>query len=127
MRRKGKRVISENPDLDSNADDSVESGEASTPSSAVTEKRTPTNWAATLGQVIRVRGIDGTSSVVQNASHTAAAALHGWALHLYHTNEEIMISEVDYMKALQAAHSPKPGERDYQPHSPALSPYKANQ
>lgn len=81
--------------------------------------------------------------------HAAAAALHGWPEHAHHEGAQIQLSEDDYKAALQAASKPvtravdKDGKTtgepldsheaaakgvptitDYEPHKPALSPYR---
>ncbi len=81
--------------------------------------------------------------------HLAAAELHGWAEHAHHEAKPIQLSKEDYEAALHAAYHPvtrvigrdgKPTGgpidsldaankgtatiTDYEPHKPALSPYK---
>lgn len=61
------------------------------------------------------------------AEHNAAAVLHGWAEHKHHTGEDIKLTDEAYEGALKAAVTPlEGGERhgDYEPHKPALSPYR---
>ena len=66
--------------------------------------------------------------------HAAAAALHGWEEHAYHSGKPMTLSERDYDAALKAAcelvppaGKAKDGEpplrHRYRPHAAALSPH----
>ena len=55
----------------------------------------------------------------ESYKHQAAAALHGWDLHRYHTGEEMQLSRADYEAAIRAANELKDG--GYAPHEAALS------
>ena len=86
--------------------------DAPAPSSGPTA--TPTDWS-------RARFPEGERGRPhpQLYRHGAAAALHGWDLHRYHTGAELQLGEADYDAALLAV-DPKDGV--IAPHEGALSP-----
>lgn len=97
------------------------------PPSAPTEEpardpslKTPDEWQKTLFPASE-RGAPHPEAW----KHGAAAALHGWELHAYHTGQPMRLSEADYRAALEAAvtFQPVPGKEGaftYLPHAPAL-------
>jgi hypothetical protein len=83
---------------------------------AATGKRTPDEWARTLGYVIvpskRRGGRAGFTS-----EHRAAEILHGWIEHAHHAAAAIELTQADYEAAIDAAVNSSPAR----PHPGALS------
>lgn len=77
-------------------------------------RQTPSAW-----QKARFPDSDRGRPHPDRFKHGAAAALHGWDLHAYHTGEELRLSEADYDAALTAAMSTS---HELVPHDAALSP-----
>jgi hypothetical protein len=85
------------------------------------EAKTPREWAAKLGHIVKAR--TGIPQTFEHASmaHAVADKLHGWSAHEHHyQSTPLMITQADYEAALKAG-----GEYPVTPaHEPALSPVK---
>lgn len=88
---------------------------------AVPALATPEAHATATNNLLQLKGrrtVNGAhSGTAFSAKHAAAAQLHGWNAHKQATTEELLISEADYLAALEVAHVG--GEA----HAPALSPF----
>jgi len=87
---------------------------------------TPGGWAEKCGHMVMARSLAGKSHPACSAAHAAADALHGWSAHLYHSGEPMVMSEADYVAAIEAASAPvgrhyvpAPGARSK--HAPPLA------
>lgn len=70
------------------------------------EMRSPAEWARAKGQWVEFRG--SVDPELGNGSHytwqhAAASTLHGWDAHAYHEGAPLLLTERDYLAALDAA------------------------
>lgn len=105
------------------ADESIPKRKGSTPKGA---KQPPEVWARAYGLMPMIRQIDGTRQPRPAWEHACADVLHGWAVHAYHQAGPIMLTESDYLAAIEAVKRGmvlcKDGKYSYVPHPRAMSP-----
>lgn len=83
-------------------------------------------WARAFGKLKMLKQIDGSRASVFAPDHAAAMNLHGWANHRHHANGELMLTEDQYLAALEAAQRPvlcTDGKSHYVPDEKARSKY----
>lgn len=90
----------------------------------------PMALAKAAGQIRTVKNL-GTDQAVSLPSpqHLAAAQLHGWTAHRYHTGADFILTADDYQEALKVASGQpkkqKVGRPRLEPHEAACSPHAA--
>jgi hypothetical protein len=99
------------------------------------ELRTPDQWAKETDNVKMVRLCDEGAGLfpLYTWQHNSAVVVHGWREHAHHAGAPLLIERKDYEAALRSASTARltdagqpidPKLPLYQPHEPALSPYK---
>lgn len=88
-------------------------------------KQPPELWARAYGLMPMIRQLDGTRQPRPAWEHACADVLHGWAVHAYHEAGPIMLTESNYLAAIEAIKQGmllcKDGKSQYVPHRAALS------
>ena len=81
------------------------------------ETRTPSDWCHALRRYNKGRSPG--NKQIPHWQHTAADAMHGWAIHAHEANEPMQLTEDDYKAALAATE-----KTPLKAHAPACSPFK---